>query len=403
MDLTLPEEIVALEDTVRRFVEAEIAPVIDGYEARAEFPRTVIEKMGAAGLFGAAFPEDLGGSAMGFLAVATIAEEISRLAPEFGYAMNLQAMTCPFTIYNWGGAEQIARFVPDLVAGRRIGMFALTEPGGGSDAAGSMKTTAKRDGGIYRLSGSKQWITFADECDAGLVFARTDPDAGRRGITAFIVEPKKGKGFSAEPIAMAGLSRALRSSAVFLDDFEVPAENRLGDEGEGFKIAMNALEYGRLTVSARLVGLARACLDHAKDYARERVVGGQPIGEYQMIQHLIADMAVNVEAARLMVRRTAWTMDSGERSTRASAQAKYFAGMAAKHAAGAASEIFAAYALADDYPISKITAYVNMLCVGEGTPNVQRILIAEDALGTRDANRHAVRNRLVRPEREGGA
>ena len=195
---------------------------------------------------------------------------------------------------------------------------------------------------------------------------------------------------------MSGLSKCLRSSAVFLDDFQVPAENRLGEEGEGFKIAMNALEWGRLTVAARLVGLAQGCLDEATRYAAERVVGGQAIGRHQMIQHLIADMTVNVEAARLMARRTAWTMDRGEPANRAAAQAKYFAGIAAKHAASAAAEIFAGYALADEYPISKMTAYVNMLCIGEGTPNVQRILIAEDTLGYKDANRHPVRNPRAR-------
>jgi alkylation response protein AidB-like acyl-CoA dehydrogenase len=392
MDFTLPDECAAAAESMRQFAETEILPAITDYEERQEFPHPIIEKMGAAGFFGAAFPEELGGSDMGYLAVAAIAEEVSRLAPEFGYAMNMQAMTCPFTIYNWGNADQVQRFVPDLIGGRKIGMFALSEPGGGSDAAGSMKTTALLDGDTYLLNGSKQWITFADACDTGLLFAKTDPDAGHRGITAFIVEPKSHPGFTANPIEMSGLSKCLRSCAVFLDDFPVPARNRLGEEGGGFKIAMNALEWGRLTVSARLVGLAQRCLDEAGRYATERIVGGQAIGRYQMVQHLIADMTVNIEAARLMTRRMAWTMDRGEASNRAASQAKYFAGIAAKHAAQSAAEIFAGYALADEYPISKITAYVNMLCIGEGTPNVQRILIAEDTLAYKDANRHPVRN-----------
>jgi alkylation response protein AidB-like acyl-CoA dehydrogenase len=396
MDFTLPEECVAAAQSVRQFAEAEILPVIDGYEERQEFPHPVIEKMGAAGFFGAAFPQELGGSDMGYLAVAAIAEELSRLAPEFGYAMNMQSMTCPFTIYNWGSASQVQRFVPDLIAGRKIGMFALSEPGGGSDAAGSMKTTACRDGDTYRLNGSKQWITFADACDTGLLFAKTDPSAAHRGITAFIVEPKTFEGFTANPIGMSGLSKCLRSCAVFLDDFAVPVENRLGEEGEGFKIAMNALEWGRLTVSARLVGLAQRCLDEATRYAAIRIVGGQAIGRYQMVQHLIADMTINVEAARLMTRRMAWTMDRGEAANRSASQAKYFAGITAKHAAHSAAEIFAGYALADEFPISKVTAYINMLCAGEGTPNVQRILIAEDTLGYKDANRHPVRNPRAR-------
>ena len=393
MDFRLPEEIAAIQDSVRRFVEDEIWPHIHGYERSGEFPYPLIRKMGEAGFFGAAFPERLGGTDAGFLAVAAIAEEISRLEPGFGYAMNMQAMTCPYTIYNWGREDQIQRFVPDLIAGRKIGMFALSEPGGGSDAAGNMKTTARRDGDVYRLNGSKMWITFSNACDAGLLFAKTDPAAGHRGITAFIVEPKRFPGFSANPIAMSGLSNCLRSCAVFLDDFPVPVENRLGEEGDGFKVAMSALEYGRLTVSARLIGLAQACYEQSVRYANERVIGGQPIGRYQMIQHLIADLAVEVDAARLMTHRTAWTMDQGDRATRVAARSKYFAGEVANKAARAAQQIFAGYALADEYPIKKMVAYIDMLTVGEGPPNVQRILIAEDALGIKDATRHPVRNR----------
>ena len=398
MNFSLPEDIAALADSVERFARAEILPAMGAFEEAGTFPHPLIAKMGDAGFFGAAFPESLGGSNAGFLAVSAISETISRLAPEFGYAMNMQAMTCPFTIFNWGNDNQIKRFVPDLIAGRKIGMFALSEPAGGSDAAGSMKTTAVRYGDVYRLNGSKQWITFANAADTGILFAKTDPAAGHRGVSAFIVEPKTCPGFTANPIPMTGLSNALCSNAVFLDDFEVPAANRLGAEGEGFKIAMNALEYGRLTVSSRSVGLAQACLDHAVAYANDRVVGGSPIGTYQMVQHLIADMTVNIEAARLLVHRMAWLMDRGEASNRAASLAKYAAVNAARHAASSAAEIFAGYALADEYPIKKITAYVNMLAVAEGTPNVQRILIAEDALGMKDADRHPVRNRLRAPD-----
>lgn len=400
MDFSLPEDITALKDSVARFATTEILPSMPAYEDSGTFPHLLVEKMGAAGFFGAAFPEALGGSESGFLAVSAISETISRLAPEFGYCMNMQAMTCPFTIFNWGNEDQIARFVPDLIAGRKIGMFALSEPGGGSDAAGAMKTTAVRDGDVYRLNGSKQWITFANAADTGILFAKTDPAAGHRGVTAFIVQPKEFAGFTANPIPMTGLSRAMCSNAVFLDGFVVPVENRLGEEGEGFRIAMNALEYGRLTVSSRSVGLAQACLDHASAYANQRVVGGSPIGEYQMVQHLIADMTVNIQAARLLVHKMAWLMDRGEVSNRAASLAKYAAVNAAKHAASSATEIFAGYALADEYPIKKTTAYVNMLAVGEGTPNVQRILIAEDTLGIKDANRHPVRNRLRAPDVE---
>jgi len=390
VDFSQPEECEALRDSVRRFVAAEITPHIARYEASGEFPYQIIARMGEAGMFGATFPRSLGGTEAGFFPIVVISEEISRLAPEFGYAMNQQAMTCPFTILNWGTADQAARFVPNLISGTSIGMFGLSEPSGGSDPAGAIRTTARRDGSVYRINGSKQWITFANACDSGLLFARTDAAAGHRGITAFVVEPKRFPGYAARPIEMTGLSRCLRSCAVFFDDFPVPVENRLASDGDGFKIAMNALEYGRLTVAARLVGLAQAAFEHARDYARSRIIRGQPLASYQMVQHQVADMAVNIEAARLLTWKTAWAMERGLRSNRAAAYAKYFAGTAAKHAAQAAAEIFAGYALADEYPIKKITAYINMLSVGEGTPNVQRILIAEDALGIKDADRHIV-------------
>jgi len=395
MDFTLPSELMTLRDTVVRFVAAEIEPAIGAYEYDQRFPHEIIEKMGTAGLFGAAFPKTLGGSEMGFQAVAIIAEELSRTRPEFGYTMNMQAMTCPFTIFNWGSDEQAQRFVPDLIAGRKLGMFALTESGGGSDPAGAMKSRAVRDGSRYVLSGSKMWITMANVCDSGVIFVKTDPDAGHRGITAFIIEPKSAPGFRADPVPMSGLSALFRSNAVFLDDVAVPVENRLGEEGEGFKIAMNALDYGRLTVAARLLGLAQGCLDQAINYANQRSVGGQVIARYQMVQQSIADMTVDIAAARLMVQQLGWTMDQGLPMTRIAAHAKYFAQRAAKHAADSAAEIFGGYALADEYPINKLAAYIHMLNVGEGTANVQRILIAEDALGLKDADRHPVRNRAA--------
>lgn len=392
----LPAELAAIRDTVTRLFASRIMGEIGGYEARREFPRPLVRAMGEAGLFGAAFPEATGGTDLGFMAVAVISEEVSRLRPDLGYCMNLQAMTCPFTILNWGSDDQIARFVPPLIAGERIGAFMLTEPGGGSDPAGAMKTRAVRDGEVYRISGSKQWITFAHEADTAVLFAKTDPAAGHRGITAFVIEPRSAPGFRADPIPMRNLSPVLASCAVFFDDFVVPVSNRLGAEGEGFRIAMNALEFGRLTVSARLVGAAQGCLDHALAYARDRVVGGQAIGRYQMVQALIADMASEIAAARALVRELAETMDAGRPANRIASLAKYFASRAAKTAVANATEIFGGYALADEYPISMFKGFIEMLNVGEGSSNVQRVLIAEDALGYKDANRASLPARRFR-------
>jgi isovaleryl-CoA dehydrogenase len=311
--------------------------------------------------------------------------------------MNLQAMTCPFTILNWGTEEQVRRFVPRLIGGEAIGMFALTEPGGGSDPAGAMRTTARREGDRYILDGSKQWITFSHEADIGVLFAKTDPAAGHKGITAFIVEPKSGPGYRADPIAMRNLSPVLSSCSVFLDGFSVPVANRLGAEGEGFRIAMNALEYGRLTVASRLVGAAQGCLEHALDYARTREVGGRAIGRHQLVQGLVADMVAEIAAARALVRELAETMDAGEPANRIASVAKYFASRAARTAVANATEIFGGYALADEYPISMFKGFIEMLNVGEGSTNVQKVLIAEDALGFKDANRASIPARRFSP------
>ncbi len=248
-------------------------------------------------------------------------------------------------------------------------MFALSEAGGGSDPAGAMTTTARRDGKRYLLTGSKMWITFSDAADVGVLFAKTDPAQGHRGITAFIVEPKRFAGYRAAPIAMGGLSKCMRSCAVFLDDFEVPVENRLGEEGQGFRIAMNALEFGRLTVGARLTGLTQAALDASIRYASERVVSGRQIARYQLIQGRIADAVVAVEAAR-SAWRTGWMMDQGRNSTRAAARGKYFATQAARLAGDVAREVFGGYALADESPVRELMAYIDMLTVGEGAENV---------------------------------
>ncbi len=397
MNFDLPEELEMLRESVIAICEKDLIPGVKEYEERAEFCYPLIRKMGEAGLFGAPFPEELGGSAAGFQALSVISEEVARLAPGFSYAMHMQCATCPYTIYNWGTPEQGREFVPGLISGEKIGMFALSEEGSGSDPAGAMRTTARREGGVYKLNGSKMWITFSHAADVGVLFAKTDTQAEpvHSGITAFIVQPKRFDGYSAQPIDLPGLSKSLRSCAVFLDDFEVPVEQRLGEEGEGFSIAMNALEYGRLTVSGRLTGLAQACLDVARNYANERVIGGRPISKHQLIQERIADATVAVEASRLMARRIGWTMDQGRTSTRVASRGKYFATQTARLCADMVREVLGGNALTAEYPVVELKAYIDMLTVGEGSENVQRLLIGADSLGIKDAARHTMRNRFA--------
>ena len=388
MDELLPEEIPAIRESVRRFMQNEVLPVLDDYEARGELPRELVRKAGAAGFYGSVFPESVGGTNVGYLAAAVILEEISRLDIRFAGCSNQQAGTCPTCIYLAGTPEQIRNYVPRLIGGEIIGMMSLTEAGGGSDALGAMKTTAKRDGEVYRLNGSKMWATLGNECDAGILLAKTDPDAGAKGVTAFIVEPKKYPGFTAKPIDTMGLSKAFRTAALYLDDFVVPIENRLGKEGEGFKIIMRALQSGRVVIAAKALGIALGCFDDAVRYANERVVRGNPIGRFQMIQSDIAEMATAIEASRSLVYETARHMDAGLPTNRLAAIAKFHASQTAKFCADRTQQIFGGYGLATEYRVSRYKCFADLMFTGEGSANVQKILIAEDALGYKVADRH---------------
>lgn len=388
MDTNRFEELEAVRDMVNRFMKTEVAPVMDGYEARGEFPRELIRKAGEAGLYGAVFPESVGGSNMGYLAAAVIQEEMARNDVRFSSCNNQQGSTCPSCIYFGGTAEQVRKYVPDLIAGKTIGMMSLTESGGGSDAEGNLKTFARREGDVYRITGQKMWASMANETDVGILFARTDRNAGAKGVSAFIVHPKRYPGWKAEPIAMQGLSNALRTNVLFLDDFVVPVDDRLGEEGEGFKIIMRTLQAGRVTVSGKALGVARACFEDAVRYANERTLRGQPLGRLQMIQSDIAEMAVAIEASRALVYQTAQMMDDSQPSNRMAAIAKFHASQTAKLCADKAQQIFGGYGLAREYRISWLKSYADLFFVGEGSANVQKIMIAEDALGYKQADRH---------------
>lgn len=388
MDPAMSEEIEAVRDMVNRFMQAEVVPVMDGYEKRGEFPRELVRKAGEAGLYGAVFPESVGGSNMGYLAATVIQEEMVRIDVRFASCNNQQGSTCPSCIYFGGTPEQIQKYVPNLLAGTTIGGMALTESGGGSDPEGNMRTFARRDADVYRLSGEKMFASIANETDVGVLFAKTDRKAGARGVTAFIVEPKKYPGWTARPIEMLGLSKSFRTNVVSLDDFVVPVENRLGEEGEGFKIIMRTLQPGRLGVAGKALGVARACFEEAARYCNERVLRGQPIGRFQMIQSDIAEMATAIEASRALVYNAALCMDQSLPSNRIAAIAKFHASQTAKLCADKAVQIFGGYGLAQEYRVSWYRCYADMFFTGEGSANVQKILIAEDALGYKTADRH---------------
>jgi alkylation response protein AidB-like acyl-CoA dehydrogenase len=382
------EDIEAIRDSVIRFMEKSVVPVMDEWESRHEMPRALVREAGATGLFGSLFPESLGGTNTGYMAGVVILEEMARLDVRFACCSNQQSGTCPIGIYLAGTQEQVDRFVPRLIAGDMIGMMSLTEAAGGSDPLGNMHTTARRDGDVYRLNGSKMWASLGNECDAGILLAKTDPAAGAKGVTAFIVEPKKYPGFTAQPIDTMGLSKSFRTCALYLDDFVVPVENLLGAEGEGFKLIMRALESGRAVVGALALGIARACYEDALRYANERFVRGSALGRYQMTQAEIADMAGAIEASRALLYKTAQHMDVGLPTNRLASIAKYHASSTAKLCADKAQQIYGGYGLATEYRVSRYKCFADMMFTGEGSANVQKILIAEDALGYKRADRH---------------
>ncbi len=382
-------ELGELRELVRSFGAKEIRPRVRELELAGEFPRELYREMGRLGFFGCMLPEELGGTALGYRALATVSEELAYAYPPLSAAMNLQAATVPLTIANWGDPEVAQRYVPGLISGELLGYNAMTEPDGGSDFLGAMRTTAVADGDSYVIDGTKMWITNANVADVGLVYAKTDPAARHKGVTAFIVETAT-PGFTASRVKCRGLGNLMPTNGLTFDNMRVPATHRLGDEGQGFAIAMNAMDYGRLTVAARSLGLARACLDASLEYAGVRQAFGKRIGEFQMIKKQLADMTCEVAALRELVLHAATLYDEGRVATRESSIAKYYAGEVCNRAAQATTEIFGGYAFSDELPISIYLNYAKLWQTGEGSANIQAVLIADDALGWKRMDRHQV-------------
>ena len=380
-------DLAEIRELLRKFGETEIRSQIRTLEDSKEFPRDLYRRMGELGFFGCVFGEEMGGTGLGYRALALVAEEIAYAYPPLSAGLNLQAATVPLTIERWGSDRLRSAWVPGLIAGEVLGCNAMTEPHGGSDFLGAMRTRAERRGDTYVLNGSKMWITNANVADVAIVYAKTDPSAGHKGVTAFLVETST-KGFDVTRVPCTVLGNLMPTTAISLTDVEVPAENVLGEEGQGFVVAMSAMDFGRLTVAARSLGLAQACLDASLEYADNREAFGEKIGSFQMIKERLADMVVETAAARELVNRAAAAYDTGVVDTRGSAIAKYFVGEVCNRAAQSAAEIFGGYAFADEYPISIYLNYAKLWQTGEGSANVQRILIADDALGWRSMDRH---------------
>ena len=380
MNFELSSEIKAIQKEARRFAVKEIQPRLE----EDEFKRDLVSKMGKLGFFGCSFPLHYGGSDLGFLAHSVVCEEISRADSGLRSLFNLQAATVAYTIMEWGTSQAREKYVKDLVLAKKLGCTCFSEPNAGSDLS-SMETQIEDKSDHFLLNGSKTWISNGTVADVAVVYATFNRDIKHKGICAVVVETDQ-PGWSTRETPKLG-DKSSPIAEIHLKDVKAPKENILGEWGEGFKVAMTALDRGRISVSSGAVGLAQACIDASVEYANKRVQFGKPIAQYQLVKGAIADMVSFTEASRLMVRRGAWMNDQDMPFTREIAMAKYFAGEAVVKAAGLAMEIHGGMGYSLELPVEKYYRDSKLYQIGEGTANIMRLLIANDALGIKKANR----------------
>jgi butyryl-CoA dehydrogenase len=378
LDLTLTAEQTLLRDTARELAAKEILPRAAELDRAHQFPRAIVSRLGELGLLGVMVPERWGGAGMDAVSYALALEEISRACASTGVIMSVQNSLVCAPLVTSGTDAQRARWLPDLATGKKIGCFALSEPEAGSDAA-AQRTSAVKSGAGWVLNGTKNFITNAPVADVMLVAANTDPSQGTKGISIFLV-PADARGVTlGKPDDKLGI-RAAVSSQVFLADCVVGADALLGAEGEGFKIAMRALDGGRIGIAAQAVGIARAAFEDAIRYALERKTFGQPIADHQAIQFKLADMCTEIDAARMLLWRAATKKDAGARYTSEAAMAKLFASEVANRAAKEALQIFGGYGYLGDFPAERHFRDAKITEIYEGTSEIQRLVIASSLL-----------------------
>jgi len=374
MDFRLSEEHEMIRKMVRDFAEKEVAPSAAERDEEERFDRGIFEQMAELGLTGIPWPEEYGGIGSDFLAYVIAVEELSRVCASTGVTLSAHLSLASWPIYKFGTEEQKQKYLKPLAQGKKIGAYCLTESGSGSDA-GAMKTTAKKEGDHYVLNGSKIFITNGGVAEIYIVFALTDPERKHKGVSAFIVE----KDFPGFKVGKKESKLGIRSSPtteIIFEDCIVPAENLLGEEGQGFKIAMMTLDGGRNGIAAQAVGIAQGALDAAVAYAKERHQFGKPIIANQGISFKLADMATAVEAARLLTYQAAWLESNGLPYGKASAMAKLFAGDTAMKVTTEAVQIFGGYGYTKEYPVEKLMRDAKITQIYEGTQEIQRLVIS---------------------------
>ena len=383
MDFQLSEELIAVRDLAREFAEKEIGPTAPQDDRERKFRKELLLKMGELGFFGTVIPENYGGNGLGFLAMALVTEEVARVHSAVRVAINMQIGPA-LALLQFGTEEQKKKWIPPLLRGECVGCFAITEPDAGSDVA-AIRTTVTRKRNNYIINGTKLWISNAPVADGGLIYAYTDNSQKHRGLTAFYANFDR-PGLTRRTLETLGAHASPIGELTF-ENFELSAENVLGKEGDGFKVCMWQLNQTRLNCAAGALGLARAAREAAVNYCNQREQFGQKIGQYQMNQDLIAQMIVHEEAARLLVYRAAWLADQNKPNNLETSIGKYTAAEAAAFAADAAMKILGAYGYSTEFPVERYYRDAKSYQIVEGSSNIQKIIIAQDALGYRKANR----------------
>jgi butyryl-CoA dehydrogenase len=379
MDFELTEEQRMFRRMVRDFGEKEIAPRAEEIDETDRFPDDLFRRMGELGILGLPFPEEYGGSGGEYTSMVIALEEIARVSGSMAITLDAHTSLCCEPIYLFGTEEQKRKYLVPLARGEKIGAFGLTEPQAGSDA-GATRTLAVRDGDEWVINGQKNFITNGSIADVVVITAKTDPEKGARGISSFIVE-KGTPGFQpGRDEKKMGLKGSV-TSELFFEDCRIPADNLVGKENEGFKQFLVTLDAGRVAISAMAVGLAQGAYERAVAYAQERVQFGQPIAKFQAVQWMIADMATEIEAARLLVQRAAWMRERGMRFTKEAAMAKLFATDMSERACRKAIQIHGGYGYMQEYEVERMYRDQRLCAIGEGTNEIQRLVIARQVLG----------------------
>ena len=380
MDFTFTDEQKHLRKSVREFAEGEIAPHVMEWDESSHFPAEILPQLAEMGLMGVIFPEEYGGAGLGYIEYAIVIEELARVDGSVGLFVAAHNSLCSNHIYKFGSEEQKRKYLVPLAQGKKLGAWSLTEPEAGSDAGGT-RTTAVRNGHGWTLNGSKTFTTNGTYADICVAMAVTDRSKHSHGISAFILE-KGTTGFRPGKKENKLGMRASDTSEVIFSDCHIPAENLLGPEGEGFISSLKILDGGRISIAALGLGMAQGALEAATGYAKQRKQFNQPIADFQAIQFKLADMATQVEAARLLVYQAAWLADQKNvRFTRESSMAKYFAGEVAVYVADECVQIHGGYGFIKDYPAEKYYRDAKLCTIGEGTSEIQKLVIARQLLG----------------------